>query len=188
MTAIRQRASWTLAELGWGESWALGVALAAAVWVVVRHHRTLKLTALWTLATWAILATLILSSSSNNGTAFGLPVLVILILLAAAVLGQLSWRLFPVLWVVLAGILVVGLVGETTGHGWWWPAAPYRGEVVATGGTFRTNSDLITAQVTRIIGSSPTLVAQDSDILNKNGIGWYAGTRPLSVSRPTDDA
>ncbi len=184
VNAVKQRASWTLAQLGWGESWALGIALVAAFWVVVRHHRTLKLTALWTLPTWAILATLILSTSSNNGTAFGLPVLVILILLAAAVLGQMSWRLFPVLWVVLAGILVVGLVGETTGRGWWWPAAPYRGEVVASGGTFRTNSDLMTAQVTRIIGSSPTLVAQDSDILNNNGIGWYDGTKPLSLVVP----
>jgi hypothetical protein len=87
----------------------------------------LKLTALWTLAAWAILTTLILSSSSNNGTAFGLLVLVILILLAAAVLGQMSWRLFPALGVVLAGSLVVGLVGETTGYGSWWPAAFYRG-------------------------------------------------------------
>ena len=181
LTAIRQRASWTLAELGWGESWALGIALVAALWVVVRHHRTLKLTALWTLAAWAILTTLILSSSSNNGTAFGLPVLVILILLAAAVLGQMSWRLLPAIGVVLAGILVVGLVGETTGYGWWWPAAPYRGEVENAGGTVRTNSDLITAQVTQIIGSSPTLIAQDSDILNNNGIGWYAGTKPLSL-------
>ncbi len=74
----------------------------------MRHHRTLKLTALWTLAAWAILTTLILSSSFNNGAAFGLPVLVILILLAAAVLGQMSWRLLPALGVVLAGILVVG--------------------------------------------------------------------------------
>ena len=184
LASIRQRASWTLAELGWGESWALGIALLAALWVVVRHHRTLHLTALWILATWAVLTTLVLSSSSNDGTAFGLPVVVVLIVLAAAVLGQVSWRLLPAVGVVIAGVLIVGLVGETTGQGWWWPAAPYRGEVVDSGGTSRTDIDLITAQVARAIGSSPTLVAQDSDLLNTNGIGWSAGTRPLSLVVP----
>jgi hypothetical protein len=182
--SIRQRVSWTLAELGWGESWALGIGLLAALWVVVRHHRTLHLTALWMLAAWAVLTTLVLSSSSNNGTAFGLPVLVVLVLLAAAVLGQVSWRLLPAVGVVIAGVLLVGLLGETAGQGWWWPAAPYRGEVVSSGGTSRTDTDLITAQVARIIGSSPTLVAQDSDLLNTNGIGWSGGIRSLSLVVP----
>ncbi len=184
LAAIRQRLSWTFAELGWGEAWALGLALLAALWVVVRHHRTLHLAGLWILAAWAVLATLVLSSSSNDGTAFGLPVVVVLVLLAAAVLGQVSWRLLPAVVVVVAGVLLVGLVGEVSGQGWWWPAAPYRGEVVDAGGTFRTNTDQITAQVARVIGSSPTLVAQDSDLLNTNGIGWSAGTRPLSLVVP----
>jgi hypothetical protein len=180
-TTIRQRTRWTLAELGWGESWVLAVALLAALWAVVRHHRTLRLNGLWMLGIWVLLTGLILSTSSNNGTGFGLPVIVILILLAASILGQMSWRPLPVLGVVLASIMTFGLVAEATGTGSWWPVAPYRGEVVASGGTFRTNSDLITAQVTRFIGSTPTLVAQDSDILNGNGIGWYAGIKPLSL-------
>jgi hypothetical protein len=181
-TTIKQRATWTLSELGWGESWVLAVALLASLWVVVRHHRALKLGALWMLAVWVVLTSLILSSSSNIGTGFGLPVIVILILLAAVVLGQMSWRILPVLGVVLAGVLAFGLVSEATGSGSWWPVAPYRSEVVASGGSFRTNVDLINAQVARLIGPSPTLVAQDGDILNINGIGWYAGSgKPQSL-------
>ena len=184
-TTIKQRATWTLSELGWGESWVLAIALLASLWVVVRHHRTLKLGALWMLAVWVVLTSLILSSSSNSGTAFGLPVLVILILLAAIVLGQMSWRILPVLGVVLAGVLTLGLVSEATGSGSWWPVAPYRGDVVVSGGTFRTNADLLTAQAARLIGSSPTLVAQDTDILNSNGIIWYAGwDRPPTLLVP----
>ncbi len=183
-TTIGQRARWSLSELGWGESWALGIALLAALWAVLRHHRTLKVNALWTLALWALLTTLVLSTSSNRGTGFGLPVIVILILLAAAVLGQMPWRILPLLGVVLAGVLAVGLVAEATGSGQWWPVAPYRDGVVGVGGNFRTNSDLITAQAAGLIGSSSTLVAQQNDILNVNGIRWNGEVTPLSLVVP----
>jgi len=47
---------------------------------------------------------------------------------------------------------------------------PYRVDVFASGGTARTNVDQLTAQFVHLIGSAPTLVAQDSDILNTNGM------------------
>jgi 4-amino-4-deoxy-L-arabinose transferase-like glycosyltransferase len=184
-TTVLQRAKWSLAELGWGESWSLAIAMLAALWMVVRHRHTLKLTSLWMLAIWVVLTSLILSSSSNRGTAYGLPVIVILIVLTAAVLGQMSWRMLPVLSVVAAGILAVGLVAEVTiGTGRWWPGAPYRAAVVAAGGNSRTNVDLLTAQVVRLIGSTPTLVAQDSDVLNSNGMRWSAGRNRLRLVFP----
>ena len=189
-TTVLQRVKWTLAELGWGESWALAIALLAALWLVVRHRHSLKLASLWIPAIWVLLTSLILSSSSNQGTAYGLPVIVILIMLAAAILGQMSWRMLPTLGVVLAGILAFGLVAEvvnTTGS--WWPEAPYRGEVIAAGGTKSTNVDLLTQQVQRLIGSAPTLVAQDSATLNSNGLRWNAGlpSKPLLLAPSTPD-
>ena len=89
-STIIQRVRWTVSELGWGESWALAIALLAALWLLVRHRHTLKLTALWILAIWTLLTMLVLSTSSNSGTAYSLPVNVIFIMLAAAILGQMS--------------------------------------------------------------------------------------------------
>ena len=48
------------------------------------------------MALWVLLTGLVLSSSSNPGSGFGLPVIVVVILLAAAVLGQLSRRVLSV--------------------------------------------------------------------------------------------
>ena len=189
-TTVIQRAKWTLAELGWGESWALAVALLAALWLVVRHRHSLKLGSLWIPAIWVLLTSLILASSSNQGTAYGLPVIVILIMLAAAVLGQMSGRMLPALGVVLAGVLAFGLVAEVVNTtGYWWPEAPYRGEVIATGGNKGTNVDLLTQQVQRLIGSAPTLVAQESATLSTNGLRWNAGlpSKPLYVAPSTPD-
>ncbi len=184
-TTIVQRTKWTLAELGWGQSWALFIALLAALWFAVRRRRDLNFTALWMLVIWAVLTSLILSTTSNQGTADGLPVNVILIVVAAAVLGQVSWRFRPVAAVAIAAILAVGLVAEVFGGtGQWWPAAPYRVDVFSSGGTARTNVDQLTAQVVHLIGSTPTLVAQDSDILNTNGMRWNAGRASLSLSVP----
>jgi hypothetical protein len=189
-TTVIQRARWSLADLGWGQSWALAIALLAALWLVVRHRHSLKLASLWIPAIWVLLTSLILSSSSNQGTAYGLPVIVILIMLAAAVLGQMSWRMLPTLCVVLTGILAIGLVAEVVNAtGSWWPAAPYRGEVIATGGNKGTNVDLLTQQVQRLIGSAPTLVAQESATLTVNGLRWNAGlpSKPFDVAPSTPD-
>ncbi len=188
-STIEQRASWTLSELGWGQSWALGIALLAALWGLVLHRRSLRVTALWMLALWVLLTSIILSSSGNRGTGFGLPVVVVLILLAAAVLGQMSWRALPVLGVALAGILLVGLVDEAAGGDPWWPAAPYRNAVVASGGNSRTNTDLIADQASHLIGSSPTLVSLVTNILNVNGLNWNGRGKlaPLLVPPPTPD-
>jgi hypothetical protein len=184
-TTIVQRTKWTLAELGWGQSWALGIALLAALWFAVRRRRSLNLTALWMLVVWAVLTSLILSTTSNQGTADGLPVNVILIVVAAAVLGQLSWRFRPVAATAVVAVLAVGLVAEvSSGTGQWWPVAPYRVDVFASGGTARTNVDQFTAQVVHLIGSAPTLVAQDSDLLNTNGMRWNAGHKSLSLFVP----
>jgi hypothetical protein len=57
-------------------------------------------------------------------------------------------------------------------------------DVFSSGGTARTNVDQLTAQVVHLIGSAPTLVAQDSDILNTNGMRWNAGRNSLSLSVP----
>jgi hypothetical protein len=185
VSAIVQRVNWSLTELGWGESWALAIALLAALWLVARHRRNLTLSSLWVPVAWVVLTIILLSTSSNHGTAYGLPVIVVLVIVTGAVIGQRSGRIGPLLSVIVAGILVVGLVAEVrNGTASWWPGAPYRIEVVAAGGNARTDVDLRTAQVVRLIGSAPTLEAQDSDILNINGIRWNAGHRRLSLLVP----
>jgi len=173
LTAIHRRIAFELLELGWFESWVLGGAVVAAVAVAALDRRRLNWRSLWMLAVWSVLTLLLLSSSSNLGTAFGLPVLVIIVVLCGSVLGQfprpaLRWALVP-----LAAVVVVGLAFQfTSSISEWWPGPTYRSEVINAGGTNRTNVGLITAQVARAVGKTRTLLALDDPIVNVNGLGW----------------
>ena len=87
-SSISQRIHDGVSCLGWVQSLVLGGALLAAVITVFLDRRRLNVTHLWMLAAWAIVEFTVLSTSSNVGTAFGLPVVVVAIVLCGAVLGQ----------------------------------------------------------------------------------------------------
>lgn len=183
--SIGHRIGWTLVDLGWGESWVLaaGLVLGAAALARSRKLRRVRLFAM--VVGWAVLTLLVLSTSANQGTGFGLPVLCVVIVCAGVALAQLPRRALQVTGAVVAGVLVAGLVGQlANGPGRWWPEAAYRSEVVSAGGTLRTNTDQLTAEVAAAIGSNPTLLVRDDGILNSNGIGWAAGRTPLVLKIP----
>jgi hypothetical protein len=173
-STIVQRSRLELTNLGWTQSVFLAVAVITALWAIFRHRSELRLTRLWMLAVWAILTLLVLSSSDNPGTAFGLPVLAIVVFLCAVVLAQ--WvRRWPLALVVAVVALFVGITAEfSSSTDGWWHGPPYRLGVIAAGGTARTNVDQLDAQVARAVGPSTALLAVNSPILNGNGLDWYA--------------
>ncbi len=174
-STVWHRSGWELANLGWMQSVLLGVAVFAAGLVAVVRRRRLRLDGLWMLLTWAVLTVLLLSTSTNHGTAFGLPVIAVVIVLCAAVLGQVPSR---AIWVLTAGVvagLAVGLVALFSNSvNPWWPGAPYRVQVLQAGGTTSTNIDRLAGQVAAAIGTAPTLMIQNDRILNMNGLRWVS--------------
>ncbi|MBV8463669.1 MAG: hypothetical protein JO368_10270, partial [Acidimicrobiales bacterium] len=173
LPAIHHRISYELSELGWSESWVLGIALVAAVVGGVLNRRRIDWRSLWMLAVWSVLTLLLLSSSSNLGTAFGLPVLVVVIVLCGGVLGQLPlpalrWALLP-----LGVVLAVGFALQfTSSTSEWWPGPTYRSQVVNAGATSRTDVGMIVAQLAHEIGGSRTLLVLNDPIVNANGLAW----------------
>jgi hypothetical protein len=171
-------AAWVLAahelgNLGWLESVVLGVPVLAALWFVVRHSRAPHLPGLWILTAWVVVTLLVLSSSGNGGTGFGVPLIAVTIVLCAAVIGSTIEFGLPVLAVSLAALLVVGCASQfTSSTNLWWHDPPYRSEMQGQGGSSRTNTDQLTAQVAASLGRGEAIQALDSGILNFNGLEW----------------
>ena len=173
LSGLHRRITYELTELGWSQSWVLGGAVVATAVVAALGRRRLNWRSLWMLSVWSVLTLLLLSTSSNFGTAFGLPVLVVVVVLCGSVLGQfpttaLRWALVP-----LAAVVAVGLAFQfTSSISEWWPGPTYRSQVINAGGTNRTNVGLITAQVARAVGKTPTVLGLSDPIVNVNGLGW----------------
>ncbi len=176
-SGIKARVTYELVELGWFESYVLGLAvLAAVVLSIVCRHR-LNARSMWMLVAWSVLTILLLSTSTNVGTAFGLPVLVVVIVACGGVLGQFPSRALRVAMVPLAAVAVVGFAYQFTGsRSEWWPGAKYSSEVVLAGGTSRSDVGLITQQVANAVRGDRTVVARDDAIVNINGLSWELGT------------
>ncbi len=174
-SSLLQRGQYTLSDLGWPQSLLLGVAVAICGLLAVFRPRKLRNLGLGVPLAWAVLAFLLLSTSSNAGTGFGLPVLAVVIVVAAACIGQLQWRPMRLMTGAAVALLAVGFGAEVTGAGGnWWFGPPYRTQVLASGGTRQTNVESLTARVDRFVGTSPTLVARDDDLVNVNGLDWLA--------------
>jgi hypothetical protein len=173
--AVVDRVSWELGNLGWGESWVLGLLVVAALCQVVRDRRARQLEQLWVLAMWVVAALLILSSSGNLGSAFGLPLIVVTIVACAVVLGrtvEVGRRLLPTL---LVALLCLGAVSQfTSSTNLWWHGPPYRQQVLAAGGTTRTNVDAVTASVAHALPRGRVAATMQTPIVNSNGLVWYA--------------
>ncbi len=191
VAGILQRSRWELVNLGWLQSLVLGIGVLATACVAVLRRHSLKGDGLWMLAVWAVLTLLLLSTSTNEGTAFGLPLLAVIIVLCCGVLGQVPIRSKVAVAVAAGATLVVG-VALAVGIGAqfsnsvnrWWPGPPYRVQVLDAGGTPRTNIDVLTGQVARAIGTTPTLMIQNDRILNMNGLKWSSRAHAVLLVPP----
>jgi hypothetical protein len=180
--SVVDRVKLELLNPGWAESLVLGLLVLATLWQVVRDRRARQIEQLWVPATWVVGALLILASSGNKGTAFGLPLIVVTIVVCAVVLGrtvEVGRRLLPAILVVL---VCAGAVSQfTSSTSLWWHGPPYRLAVLAAGGSAGTNVDAVTASVARALPTGNTITAMNGPIVNGNSLGWYApaGTRIL---------
>jgi hypothetical protein len=177
-SGVVQRVNWELANLGWIQAIALGIAIVASIWLVVRHWRERRTTGLWMLTVWAVVTIVLLSTSTNRGTGFGLPVIAIVIVLCAVPLGQQKMPAVAIITAVAIAVLIVGIASQfTTSTNSWWHGPPYRVQVLESGGSTRTNIDVLSAQVARAIGTTPTLMAQNDRVLNWNSLRWQSNER-----------
>ena len=192
-STIYHRASQEVSVVGEAESLLLGLAMVASAVVLIVRRRTVGLQQLWAVVAWAVLTFLVLASSSNEGTAFGLPVMAMLALTCIVVLGRAG--LPGIRWVTV-GVLALIAVGAgaelTSSTNSWIPGPPYRTQVIDGGGTRRTNTDLLSAELGHTIGSSPAVMILSQPLANANSLSWNlpADADVLLVSGPhgTQDA
>jgi hypothetical protein len=172
--SVVDRVKLELMSPGWAESVLIGLLVVAALVQVVRDRRARQLNQLWVLAAWVVVALLVLSSSGNQGTAFGLPLLAVTIVACAVVLGgtvEVGRRVFPAILVVL---LCVGAASQfTSSRSFWWHGPPYRLQVLAAGGSTRTNVDALTASVAQALPAGNAISVLNSPIINDNSLAWY---------------
>jgi hypothetical protein len=177
-SAVENRISDELTYLGQFQGLVLGAALLVTAIVAFIYRQRFNMKYLWMLAAWSALTFLVLSTSSNVGTAFGLPAIVIVIVLCGAILGQLPQQVLRWAFAPLGGVVIVGLVFQFTASvNNWFPGPPYRVQVVEAGGTGRTDVELITTQVADAVGLSRTLLVHNDPIVNENGLQWARGTQ-----------
>ncbi len=195
LSSIHEHIDWYLEMLAWPQSIGLGVAVLASLWGVARFRRQLNYGPLWLLVVWILLTVLVLSSTGDNGSGFGLPVVAMTVIACGAILGQLlgfsvarRWTAISV--VVLSAVLLIGLFAEGTGGpSFWWNGPPYRNEVLQVGGSWGTNLDALASQVSHIIGSKPTLDALNTAIINDNALTWtmrQGGSHLIMVPNSAD--
>ena len=189
--AVVDRVNHELLNLGWAESVALGLMVVATVWQTVWDRRARQLGQLWVPAAWVVATLLILSSSSNSGTAFGLPLIAVTIVVCAVVLGRtidVGTRQLPALATVLVVLLLAGAASQfTISTNRWWPTTPYRMEALTAGASARTNIDALTASVAHSLPKGIAIAAAEGPSMNGNGLGWYARTG-TDINVPTGES
>jgi hypothetical protein len=195
-SSIYDHITWFLDELAWPQSVALGVVVVSSVWAVAHFRRRLHYGGLWLLVAWILLTVLVLSSTGDNGSGFGVPVVAMTILASGAVLGQCLYFSVQRRWaatmvVALGAVLLIGVLAEGTGRtSLWWKGPPYRVQVLSDGGNWDTNLDSFAASVSHLIGREPTLDALNTGLLNSNGLVWTVRQGELNLTAPntTQDA
>ncbi len=168
------RVTWELFNLDWIGGVALGAAIAVAVvawWCKLRNRQ--RMPGLWILWIWTILALLILSSSGNLGTAFGLPLITVAIVACGVVLGCAFTRHRMLITVPVLGLLALTSASLfTSALSPWWHAAPYRGDVVSAGGSRDTDVAGLASSIADTIRGQPTVLGLDNPLINANGVLW----------------
>ncbi len=187
----RQRATWTALETGWLLA-VVVVGMAAwavvCVWRRVPEWRTLAV-----LIAAGVLGMVMLASSGNSGTAFSLPLYVVLACAGVGASLHLPRRLGALVvsgWaatVVLSVVALFGVVGSASvaGRPLWQTTTPGIQEARNALGCRRCrppDTDALSARTIAVIGRRPTLLVRDDAVLNFESLRFTALTR----ARPVD--
>ena len=184
------RLEWTADETGWLLALLL-VALAAwALVCVVRRVPGWRLLAV--LLGAVVVGMAFLATSSNLGTAFALPFVVLLACAAVPALLQLGRPLRTMALAASCAVLAVSLVALTgalpkttvADHRLWNEALPgveQARAVLRCDDCRPPDSEQLAEQVLAVIGERPTLVVRDDALLNAEGLRHVASERDRSA-------
>ena len=186
----RERLDWTADESGWLLAVPLALLLGYAGWVVWRRVEGWRLLACL-LGSCAV-GMAVLATSSNAGTAFALPFVVLAACAAVAVLRHLAPALQRVAIagaaaiVVVPALALVGIVPDASvaGQPLWHrgiPAWEQGRTALVCEACGLPDSDALNRDVLRVIGDHPTLMVRADALLNPNGLR-YVG--PAQISAP----
>jgi hypothetical protein len=179
--SVWNRVTYELFNLDWIGGVLLGIAVAATIvawWFMLRDHHAFP--GLWILWAWTVIALLILSSSGNAGTAFGLPLITVVIIACGVVLGRAVTRHR----VLIAGS-VLAVTAVTTASLFsdaqspWWHAPPYRTYVVSVGAAPQTNLVSLARSINDMVRGQRTVLGVQNPLVNTNAMLWLAGSERL---------
>jgi hypothetical protein len=190
LEVARERFDWTADESGWLLIGLLALLLAHAAWTVWRKVEGWRLLACMLGACAVGMA--VLATSSNAGTAFALPFVVLGACAAAGVLRHLAPPLQRramagcAAAVAIPALALVGIVPEASvaGQPLWRhgiPAWEQRRAALACERCALPDSDALNRNVLRIIGDRPTLIVRADALLNPNGLRHLG---PAQISAP----
>jgi hypothetical protein len=186
----RERFDWTADESGWLLAGLLALLLAHAAWTVGRKVEGWRLLACMLGACAVGMA--VLATSSNAGTAFALPFVVLGACAAAGVLRHLAPPLQRAAMagcaavVAVPALALVGIVPEASvaGQPLWRhgiPAWEQGRAALACERCALPDSDALNRDVLRVIGDRPTLIVRADALLNPNGLRHLG---PAQISAP----
>jgi hypothetical protein len=187
----RERLDWTADESGWLLSALIVPLVALAVWSIRRRVEGSRLLAVM-LGT-CVIGMAVLATSSNAGTAFALPFVVLGACVAAAALRHVvtPFRSAAVAAcaaaVVIPGLAILEIVPEASlaGQPLWRqgiPAWEQARTALACDNCDPPDSDALNREVLRAIGDRPTLMVRADALLNPNGLRHLGRAK---ISAPT---
>lgn len=212
--ALVARVAWELDSLGQLQAVVLGAAVAYSVGVMAVRWRTLARGTMLLVPCWVVLCTLLLSTSGNLGTGFGLPVIAAVVVWCGVVIVRGPRPGRAVAAAVVSVVVLVTAVGVgatfTSGTGKILHGPPYRILAITNGATPRSNLDQVMAEVAHssrtrsgtrtgsaglVPGGWPAgwlLLTVNAPLLNYNGVAWNLGDTGVyppttSVALATED-
>jgi hypothetical protein len=188
---VGDRLDWTAEETGWLLALLLVVlAGGALVWVLRRRGP-------WRLMAWllgvSVVGMAFLSTSTNLGTAFALPFVVLLACAGAAAVARLRPRMrtvavaasFIVLGVSLLGLFGVVPDAEVDDRALWNEALPgvqQARQVMTCDDCSPPDSEWLAGEVLDTIGDRPALITREDALLNASGLRWVASDRESTAN------
>lgn len=191
---LARRFTWTATESGWLLAALIAVLTVWSCACAIRRCPGWRLAAV--LIATAIVGLLLLGTSSNEGTAFALPLVVLLCVAAVWGVERMPRRLRPVVAGLCSAALVVpalallDVVGpaQVAGRQLWQVGTPGLAQARAVLGCRcdPPDSDRLSARVLRVVGGRPFLLVRDDALLNVNSLRYEAARRggPARLSVP----
>lgn len=172
--ALVTRAQDTLADLGRVQSFVVVGAFLVAIGIVIVTRRRHPRAGLWVLIAWAGTTFSILATTSNIGTGFATPVLVVTIIWSGVVVAPVLPRSARGAVVGLLGLVIgLGLIFQCVAStGGWFPAAPWRATATRAQLPRGVSTDAVVSEAAHEARGT-ILLAINAPVLNVNGLDWY---------------